>query len=145
VSGGAKFILCVLAVLAAIVAVPIAMLWHNHVFDEDYSYIARRDVHFIVDSPEVQRLLSEEGAKWVQRPERHTPRHIEFLNAMARVPTEMVPEGSHARVLKTSPSPCGQAPYSDNYAEFMVTTGDKKNHKGWACMSGDFAPALMWP
>ena len=144
-NGATKFMLCVLAVPVAIVAVPIAAMWHNHVFDEDYSYTARRDVHFIVDTPEVQRLLSEEGAKWIQRPERHTRRHIEFLNAMARVSTEMVPEGSHARALKTSPSPCGQAPYSDIYAEFIVTTGDKKNHRGWACMSGDFAPTLNAP
>lgn len=165
-NGATKFILCVLAVPVAIVAVPIAMMWHNHVFDEDYSYTARRDVHLIVDSPEVERLLGEDGANVAeeqlygsvpkrieeyvelhQHPERYAPKHIAFLNIIAKQPAEAVPLGSHARALKTSHAHCQRTPVpsSDIYAYFRVTTGPLKNREGWACMSGDFAPTLIWP
>ena len=158
---GTKFVFFVLAVLA----VPIAMLWRWLTFDEDYSYTARPDVQLILDSPEVQHLLNEEGANVTEReaygtvrgiaeqiesfqhPERYAPKHIEFLNDFAVQPAEAVPEGSHARALKTSRAPCGRIPlpFSDIYAYFRITTGPMKNHQGWACMSGDFAPMPVAP
>lgn len=140
-----------------------AMLRHDPLFDENYRYTARKDVQLILDGPEVQRLLSEESGniadreassslrpidemiEFHQHPERYIPKHLEFLRAINAQPAEMVPEGSHARVLKSSKAQCGRIPDSDIYAYFRVTTGPMKSREGWACMSGDFAPVLVWP
>jgi hypothetical protein len=120
-------------------------------------------VQLILDSPEVQFLLSEEGAnvaeketsssvrpikeyvEFVQHPERYIPKHLEFLAAIDKQASEVVPQGSHARALRSSKAPCGRIPLSDIYAVFRITTGPMKNHQGWACMSSDFAPALVVP
>lgn len=94
------------------------MVAHD-VFDDDYSYTARRDAQLILDTAEVQRLLAEEGANIAERealasalkrgegveaiiefnqhPERHAPKHLDFLRSIARQPAEGVPEGSRSR------------------------------------------------
>ena len=97
-SRGAKFVLSVLVVLA----IPITMCWRTHVFDEDWAYTARRDVQLVQDTPEVQQLFNDEGdniaeraayssavrvedqIEFFQHPERHAPKHLEFLSAIPR-------------------------------------------------------------
>ena len=149
-----------------ILVLPIAMCWRSPLFNKNYSYRALHDVQLIVDSPEVQRLLTEETGNIAekdvinsimvtqspnalielsQHPERLLPKHFEFLRAMARQSAEMVPKGTYARALKASKTPCGRIPGSRPYAMFRITDGPMKGHTGWACMSGDFSPTFGGP
>ncbi len=146
-----------------VLTLPIAMCWRSPLFNRNYGYQARHNVQLIVDSPEVQRLLSEEASNMAekdvvrstmvtlspntlmelaQHPERLFPKHFEFLHALAEQPAETIPKGSYARALKTSKAPCGRIPASAVYALFRITDGPKKGHQGWACQSSDFSPTF---
>src|SRR5450432_2911155 len=96
-----------------ILMLPIAMCWRSPMFHD--GSITKRDVHLVIDNPEVRRLLREEGAnvadrqafysvrqkafdsagveamsEFVQHPDQHIPKHFEFLGAIARQPAEIV-------------------------------------------------------
>jgi hypothetical protein len=145
-----------------ILVLPITMCWRSPLFNENYGYATRQDSRLILETPESERLLIDEGNnvaekgaffaaqkqgneavfEFVQHPEQHIPKHLEFLRAIARQAAEAVPKGTHARFLKGSGAPCGYIPDSSIYAKFRITDGPMKGHEGWACTSSDFSPTF---
>jgi hypothetical protein len=68
-------------------------------------------------------------------PERYIPERTAFLNAMARLPSVLVPAGSHCRIVEMSEAICSYQPTQNpKYVRVVVTSGPSKGLEGWGCL-----------
>jgi hypothetical protein len=88
-------------------------------------------VTLISDSPDVRRLLTEEGEPY---PDRDPRGRKDFLRSMSQLAGITVPGGSYCDLIERSESRCGPSPiYTASYVLVQVTTGPSKGQRGWMC------------
>lgn len=84
-------------------------------------------VTLISDSPDVRRLLTEEGEP---HPDRDPHARKDFLRSMSQLPGISVPGGSYCDLVERSKSRCVDTAV---YVLVQITTGPSRGQRGWMC------------